>query len=76
MEVKIISFGKIAEITGKEFSVAEASDTETLKKQLQQRFPLLADMKFAVAVNKKITEENTVLNDNDTVALMPPYSGG
>ncbi|WP_294201902.1 MoaD/ThiS family protein [uncultured Chryseobacterium sp.] len=75
MEVKVISFGKIAEITGKEFSVS-ASDTEALKKQLSGLFPQLADMKYAVAVNKKITEENTVLNNNDTVALMPPYSGG
>ncbi|WP_294236784.1 MoaD/ThiS family protein [Chryseobacterium sp. sg2396] len=75
MEVKVISFGKIAEITGKEFSVS-ASDTEALKKQLSGLFPQLADMKYAVAVNKKITEENTVLNNSDTVALMPPYSGG
>ncbi|WP_295211880.1 MoaD/ThiS family protein [uncultured Chryseobacterium sp.] len=75
MEVKVISFGKIAEITGKEFSVS-ASNTEALKKQLSGLFPQLADMKYAVAVNKKITEENTVLNNNDTVALMPPYSGG
>ncbi len=75
MEVKVIAFGKIAEITGKEFSVA-ASDTEALKKQLSELFPQLGDMKFAVAVNKKVTEENTVLSNNDTVALMPPYSGG
>ncbi|WP_294226353.1 MoaD/ThiS family protein [uncultured Chryseobacterium sp.] len=75
MEVKVISFGKIAEITGKEFSVS-ASDTEALKKQLSGLFPQLADMKYAVAVNKKITEENAVLNNSDTVALMPPYSGG
>lgn len=75
MEVKVIAFGKIAEITGKEFSVA-ASDTEALKEQLVVQFPQLADMKFAVAVNKKVTDENTALNNNDTVALMPPYSGG
>lgn len=75
MEVKVIAFGKIAEITGKEFFVS-ASDTEALKEQLSVRFPKLADMKFAVAVNKKVTDENTALNNNDTVALMPPYSGG
>lgn len=75
MKVKIIAFGKIAEITGKELSVT-ASDTDTLKQQLWVRFPQLADMKFAVAVNKKVTEENRVLSNNDTVALMPPYSGG
>lgn len=75
MEVKVIAFGKIAEITGKEFTVT-ASDTEALKEQLSVQFPPLADMKFAVAVNKKVTEENIRLGNNDTVALMPPYSGG
>ncbi|MDQ1161478.1 molybdopterin synthase sulfur carrier subunit [Chryseobacterium sp. SORGH_AS 447] len=75
MEVKVIAFGKIAEITGKEFSIA-ASDTEALKEQLVVQFPQLADVKFAVAVNKKVTDENMALSNNDTVALMPPYSGG
>ncbi len=75
MEVKVIAFGKIAEITGKELSFT-ASDTDTLKEQLVEQFPQLADMKFAVAVNKKVTEENRALSNNDTVALMPPYSGG
>lgn len=75
MEIKIIAFGRIAEITGKELMLT-ASDTDTLKQQLAGKFPQLSGMKYAVAVNKKITEGNTELNTNDTVALMPPYSGG
>jgi len=75
MEIRIIAFGRIAEITGKELMLT-ASDTDTLKQQLAGKFPQLSDMKYAVAVNKKMTEGNTELNTNDTVALMPPYSGG
>lgn len=75
MEIKIIAFGRIAEITGKELMLT-ASDTDTLKQQLAGKFPQLSGMKYAVAVNKKMTEGNTELNTNDTVALMPPYSGG
>jgi len=75
MEIKIIAFGRIAEITGKELMLT-ASDTDTLKQQLAGKFPQLSGMNYAVAVNKKMTEGNTELNTNDTVALMPPYSGG
>lgn len=75
MEVKIISFGQIAEITGKEF-VTEATDLDSLKLHLIQQFPELSDKKFAFAVNRKLVQENVILNQNDVVALMPPYSGG
>jgi len=75
MEIKIISFGQIAEITGKEF-VTEAADLDSLKLHLIQKFPELSDKKFAFAVNKKLMQENVSLNQNDIVALMPPYSGG
>lgn len=75
MEIRIIAFGRIAEITGKELMLT-ASDTDTLKQQLAGKFPQLSGMKYAIAINKKMTEGNTELNTNDTVALMPPYSGG
>ncbi|MDQ1095913.1 MULTISPECIES: MoaD/ThiS family protein [Chryseobacterium] len=75
MEIRIIAFGQIAEITGKEL-LLDAVDISALKKELKERFPELEYKKFAVAVNKKITEENLALHEGDTIALMPPYSGG
>ncbi|KGO85530.1 hypothetical protein Q765_16035 [Flavobacterium rivuli WB 3.3-2 = DSM 21788] len=75
MAIKIIAFGQIAEITGKELTV-EASDITILKAALQVEFPALAEKKYAIAVNKKLVADNVALSDNDTVALMPPYSGG
>lgn len=75
MEIRIMAFGKIAEITAKEFSVT-ANDTETLKEILTGKFPELSGIKYAVAVNKKLADANTELKAGDTVALMPPYSGG
>lgn len=74
-EIKIIAFGQIAEITGKEF-MFEVSDLESLKQNLLQKFPELSDKKMAFAVNRKLMENNITLNENDVVALMPPYSGG
>lgn len=75
MEIKIIAFGQIAEITGKEFQM-EAADVESLKLHLIQKFPELSEKKWIFAVNKKVINGNVVLNQNDVVALMPPYSGG
>jgi molybdopterin synthase sulfur carrier subunit len=75
MTIKIIAFGQIAEITGKEFFV-DANDMDNLKFVLNIQFPALAEKKYAVAVNKKLVSDNVILTENDTVALMPPYSGG
>lgn len=75
MEIKIIAFGSIAELTGKEITV-QASDVASLKVTLQELFLELADRKYAVAVNMKVIQGNLELKQNDTVALMPPYSGG
>lgn len=74
--IKVIAFGQIAEITGNELFI-EARDTGVLKDALLLRFPALAEKKYAIAVNNRlITEQHYKLNENDVVALMPPYSGG
>lgn len=75
MAIIIIAFGQIAEITGKEF-IVEANNVTALKSVLNKKFPALSQKKYAIAVNKKMVTENVELNENDTVALMPPYSGG
>lgn len=75
MPIKIIAFGQIAEIMGKEL-IVEAEDIKSLTELLQAKFPALSVKKYAVAVNKKLVNDNMLLTDNDTVALMPPYSGG
>lgn len=75
MNIKIIAFGQIAEITGKEL-ILETADFDSLKLKLIQKFPELSDKKLAFAVNKKLVQNNVILKESDVVALMPPYSGG
>ncbi len=76
MNVKILAFGQIAEITGQSESIVTAKDTDGLRLRLTEQFSALKATQFAMAVNKKVISENTVLNDGDTVALLPPFSGG
>lgn len=77
MNVNILAFGQIADITGKgSFPIGDAANTDQLLLLLQQEYPGLKGLQYLVAVNKKIIQQNTTLNDEDTVALLPPFSGG
>jgi molybdopterin synthase sulfur carrier subunit len=77
MPIKVIAFGKVASITGASLDVNEAvADTNQLRLVLQQQYPALDKLTYAVAVGKKWTLDNTELHDGVTVALLPPFSGG
>lgn len=77
MEINLLAFGQIAEIIGKSsWKMAGIKDTENLIDNLEEQFPGLMKMKYSIAVNKKIMQENTSLNEQDTIALLPPFSGG
>ncbi len=77
MRVNIIIFGQLADITGTDnLSLENVKDTAGLIDRLQTDFPALGASKFAIAVDKKIVKENTALDNNNTVALLPPFSGG
>lgn len=77
MVIKVMVFGQLVDIISQtELNFNTVKNTEELRKELNNQFPELAHMKFAIAVNKKIVNQNTVLNDKDTVALLPAFSGG
>ncbi len=77
MELQIISFGKIAEfLNSQQLNVNEINDTDQLKIYLEKAFPQLATMKYKLAVNKILIQKNIELSNNDSVAIMPPFSGG
>jgi molybdopterin converting factor small subunit len=77
MEIQVMVFGQLTDITGSGMiGVKDVTDTNSLVAALHARYPKLADTKFAIAVDKKLIRENTVLNPASTVVLMPPFSGG
>jgi molybdopterin synthase sulfur carrier subunit len=77
MEINLLAFGQIAGITGKSaWKIPGVKDTNSLLKKLEEEFPALAKMKYSIAVNKKVIQENTTIYENDTIALLPPFSGG
>jgi molybdopterin converting factor small subunit len=77
MQVHLTLFGQLADITGrKEMILQGIPDSETLIKTLNDMYPLLANTKYAIALNKKVIHENTILNGDQNIALLPPFSGG
>ena len=77
MKIKILAFGVNADITGKsEWTIENIHHTDELKKHLENLYPRLKNMKYAIAVNLLITSGNFEFTDGVIVALMPPFSGG
>ncbi|MDN5603599.1 MAG: MoaD/ThiS family protein, partial [Staphylococcus equorum] len=43
---------------------------------LFKRYPSISDKKFQIAVNEEFVKNDDIVQPNDTVALIPPVSGG
>ena len=75
MKIRVKIFGSLCDLLEHEFAM-EASDTNEMMNILSAKHPSISERKLLVAVNNTIIKENTRLKERDTVALMPPYSGG
>jgi len=49
--------------------------TSELRLFLLEKYPQIKSMKFNIAINQKIAHKH-LLNENDEIALLPPYAGG
>ena len=77
MQTNILIFGQLTEITGtSNLALIGITDTNALVKELNRKYPDLVNVKYMIAVDKKMVTENVVLNEYSTIALMPPFSGG
>jgi molybdopterin synthase sulfur carrier subunit len=77
MTVSVLTFGEVSDIVNtSSFNINNVADVDTLKQILEDRFPGLKEIKYAVAVDKKIVTHNATLEDRSIVALLPPFSGG
>ncbi len=77
MKIKLLFFGNIAEHARKtEIELNGITNTTELRDYIEFHYPHLMNTKFAIAVNKKISGQEVGFQDGDTVALIPPFSGG
>lgn len=77
MQINIIIFGQLTDITGTgNLMLTGVIDTNTLVAELNRKYPGLENVKYVIAVDKKVITENSIINEHNTIALMPPFSGG
>lgn len=77
MEVKVLFFGVLAEVTGTNFKhYRDVKSLGDLKLKIQDEFPEVVHYNFRISLNNEIIDNDTKLKDGDEVALMPPFAGG
>jgi molybdopterin converting factor subunit 1 len=81
VRVKVLFFGRIREITGKaeeSSQLISGADIESLFLHCIERHPQLLQYRSSLVAscNREFSNWNTVLQDGDEVAFLPPVSGG
>jgi len=77
MALTVYLYGQLKEMTGLRKLVLEGiADTDQLIREMNTRFPCLNEIPCLVAVDRHIIHSNTVLKEDQELALLPPYSGG
>lgn len=77
--VRVLFFGILASKTGTkelELDIAPGTTVADILNTLKKRFNDMPDGPFVFAVNETQATLETMINDGDEVAIMPPFSGG
>ena len=82
--LKVKSFAILREIIGKEQMTLKLPTTEVgttvadLRVKIFELYPEIAAQRIPVriAVNARMVDEKSIINDFDEIALLPPISGG
>ncbi len=75
--MKVLVFGQLKEIIGSDsLAISGIESTDLLIEHFRKKYPAIAEINYLIAVDKEVIQENTLLNDENTIALLPPYAGG
>lgn len=77
--MKVLYFAEIKELVAKqseEIAIANELTVEQFKSNLLEQYPMLKNKTYQVAVNEEFVKDDDIVQQNDTVALIPPVSGG
>ncbi|QKY68586.1 molybdopterin converting factor subunit 1 [Lentibacillus sp. CBA3610] len=76
--INVLFFAELQEAAGSETINVEADGLSLgeLKTKLVSSYDLNSLDHAMIAVNEEYSREDTVLNNGDTVAFIPPVSGG
>ncbi|WP_274308523.1 molybdopterin converting factor subunit 1 [Solibacillus daqui] len=76
--IKILLFAHLQEAIGEsELRVDLSGHTVgQIKVWMENQYPKLSLQQMMAAVNEEFAEDEVILNDGDTLAFIPPISGG
>ncbi|ACN99052.1 conserved domain protein [Sulfurihydrogenibium azorense Az-Fu1] len=80
MKVEVLYFSQVKDKVGKSSEIVDfnGNTVEDLINYLTKIYPNIRDIlqKSMIAVNENYAEKDSILNENDKVAIIPPVSGG
>ncbi|WP_370397730.1 MoaD/ThiS family protein [Tenacibaculum dicentrarchi] len=80
MKTTILLFGIATDLIGSsslEVTLPINCTVSDLKKSLVKQHPKLESMSsFAVAINESYAKDDIIIKENNTIAIIPPVSGG
>lgn len=80
MQIKILLFGIVSDLveaSALEMELNSGSTIADFKVQLNQEHPQLKNYAtYAIALNEEYALDETLIQDQDVIAIIPPVSGG
>jgi molybdopterin synthase sulfur carrier subunit len=77
MEIKVLFFGVLTEVTGTAIKhYRNVKSIGSLKLRLIDDYPEIIHFDFRIALNNEMINSDHELNEGDEIALMPPFAGG
>jgi len=79
MKVTVLYFAQLADLADKPEETLEISDSSpaALYQQVKQRYHFPHTFtQLQVAINHELSAHQTALKDGDTIAFLPPMTGG
>lgn len=80
MIITIKYFGLLAEITQKKEEQLVLTENKPsvafLKSKIETLYQELKKVNYSIAINQALTNIDAALNNQDTVAFLPPFAGG
>lgn len=78
-KMKVLYFAELKELLNKtqeDMQMTDSMTVENFEQYLFEQYPQINNKKFQIAVNEEFVQKADVIQPNDTVALIPPVSGG
>lgn len=80
MSITVLFFGIATDLVGDQsihFPLSNAMSLNSFKAELLEAYPSLKNMvQYTVAINEAYADEDSSIKPGDTVAIIPPVSGG